>query len=211
MIAGDGGKGSGRRPESKGSYSDGYDRWMKNRQKKPFTVRYAPVDPQRIIQRLCANPNYNNDHVELNNWCLLPLREVRKPKLQEALNESIAKDGMRNPIIVWSLPEGLLLEFGGTRLRAAQHLELDAIPAIVIDYTEEFSKWPEVTPENWMTFFKDVPKTFEFTEHGIETHYSIERMRRHKFDPAGMAWLKGERPEWIEEELSWLPETIDYK
>ena len=176
-----------------------------------FTIRYAPLNPIRCQWRLCRNPAYNNDHVSLNNWCRLPLREIRKPRLQGAMDKSVAEDGMRNPPVFYALEEGIFLSFGGTRLRAAQKCGMPVIKALIVDYTGEFSKYPKVTPSNWTTFFKDVPEVFEFTDYGIDTHYSLERMRRHKFDPAGLAWLEGDRPDWIEEEMSWLTEAEGYE
>ena len=62
---------------------------------------------------------------------------------------------------------------------------------------------PEVTPENWTTFFTDLPRHFEFTPEGIDHHYALERKRRHEYDPAGFEWC-GEDATFIDADFGWL-------
>ena len=65
-----------------------------------------------------------------------------------------------------------------------------------------------VTIDNWQTFFRDVPVYFQFTDVGIDTHYSLERNRRAYFDPAGVEWTEtAEGKEFLKEEFPWLSET----
>jgi hypothetical protein len=93
---------------------------------------------------------------------------------------------------------------GGGRLLAAQALDVP-IPAIVVDYTGDFQLFEEVTPDNWQTFFIDVPVYFEWAEVGIFTHYGLERGRDEWFDPAGIEWAQAlDDKEFLYEESPWL-------
>ena len=116
------------------------------------------------------------------------------------MERSIEEGGFRNPILVWSLPEGVFLTFGGSRVKAAVSLGLEDIPAIINDYTGLYRLLPEVTEDNWETFFTDPPRDVEFTKDGFDYHYNLERARRDKHDPAGFAWVEG-KPEFIKQEF----------
>lgn len=169
-----------------------------------FTVRHcSDIDPQVVVDRLCRNPNYGGKPCIVPGACVIPAVErAMKPKFFEALSKDVAKNGWRNPILLYDTPEGLLLAFGGSRLRVAKQLD-KVIPAIVVDYTGAYASFPEVTPDNWQDFFQDVPELFEFTDTGVDTHYSLERNRRQWYDPAGMAWVPKDN-DFMEEEFSWL-------
>ena len=170
-----------------------------------FTIRHAQIDPARVQHRLVRNPNYGGPRVSLNNWCITPVTPAtRKVKFFEALRESVRREGLRNPIVVYALPEGLFLSFGCSRLRVAQELGLPEIPALVVDYTGEFADAEEVTQANWQGFFRDPPRHFEFTSDGIDTHYSLERNRRAAYDAAGFAWCGGVEAEFIKDEFGWI-------
>ncbi len=170
-----------------------------------FTVRYCPdVDPQVVIDKIVFNPNYGCRTCRVPNTCIIPVIERKmKPMFFDALRESVAKDGFRNPIILYDTYEGLLLAFGGSRLRVAKELDVP-IPAIVVDYTGKRSDAEEVTLDNFEEFFTDVPEYFEFTNVGVDTHYSLERNRRHTYDPAGFAWTDGKSDEFLKAEFPWL-------
>jgi hypothetical protein len=179
-------------------------------------VRYAVIDPQRIQARMCRNEHYNNNHVEYMNWCINPLLVARKPKLklQEALTEDVRRHGYRNPIVAYAMPEGMFLQFGGCRLRAAHDLGLTEIPCIVNDITGEFDDCPEVTEDNWTTFFKDTPVWHSFTEtDGFETHNGLERMRRDEWleDSRGFDWLvEGDYDmSFVEQEMAWSADILE--
>lgn len=173
-----------------------------------FTVRHARVSAARVTRRLVRNPQYGGEGVSLNGWKSTPVEPVtgRKPKFFEALRESVRREGFRNPIIVYALPEGLFLGFGCSRLRVAQELDAE-IPALVNDYTGEFDTAPEVTPSNWREFFTDVPEYFEWLPYGIDYHYSLERNRRETYDPKGMAWTESSPDRsFLTTEFPWLDE-----
>ena len=170
-----------------------------------FTVRYVPtVDPQAVTQRIIRNPNYTGHAVQVPGCVRIPIKErAMKPKFFEALEKNVALDGFRNPILLYATTDGLLLSFGGSRLRVAKRLDKE-IPAIVVDYAGDFQLFEEVTEENFASCFTDVPELFVFTEIGVDTHYSLERNRREYYDPKGMVWAEGLDSDFIEEEFPWL-------
>lgn len=167
-------------------------------------IRYVKLDSGLIRDRLVRNPNYGGRRVSYRSWCLQPVTPATRKKLFfEALTESVKKDGFRNPILVYSLDEGVCIVFGASRLRVAQELDIQ-IPAIVNDVNDRFRMHPEVTPENYHEFFTDVPKHVVFKEYdGFDYHYSLERNRRDTFDKAGIAWADSDA-EFIEKEFSWI-------
>jgi len=142
--------------------------------------------------------------VSLNGWCSLErISTHTKTGFQQALQESIEREGVRNPILVWSLDEGVYLTFGGSRLKACRALGLETVPAIINDHTGAYERFPEVTEQTLPETFIDVPKTYEFGPDGFDYHYNLERARRHAHDPAGFAWIDGE-PEFIKQEFPWV-------
>jgi hypothetical protein len=172
-----------------------------------FKVRYGYVDPTDIVGRLIRNPNYGGPSLSLNGWTWRPeISKAAKPGFHEALAASVAKEGVRNPVLLWSLPEGLFLTFGGSRVRAAIAASVSSIPAIVNDYTDAYNACPEVTEANWASYFRDPPRDVEFGEYGFDYHYHLERARRANHDPAGFAWVEG-KPNWIATEFPWLEES----
>lgn len=172
-----------------------------------FEIRFDNISVADVVGRLIRNPNYGGPGVSLNGWRYRDsISNHTKEGFQEALNESIKENGVRNPIMVWALPEGVFLTFGGSRLKACQALGIETCPAIINDYTDQYSGAPEVRPDNWHTFFTDPPVSFEFGPDGADYHYNLERARRHDHDPAGFAWLDGETPAFIAQEFPWVLE-----
>lgn len=172
-----------------------------------FSVRCGPVRCADVTGRLIRNPGYGGPSVGLNGWHYRPETSTHnKAGFQEALDADVRKNGIRNPILVWSLPEGIFLTFGGSRLRACVNVGLEEIPAIINDYTGKFADCPEVTPDNWQTFFTDPPRDFEFGEYGADYHYNLERARRFAHDPAGFQWLGKTEPDFLKREFPWLYE-----
>ncbi len=170
-----------------------------------FDVRFAVIDPSDIRGRLIRNPNYGGPAAGINGWTWRPeLSKHGKEGFQAALTDSIAQTGVRNPVLVWSLSEGLFLSFGGSRVRSCLHLGKKEIPAIVNDYTGDFAHGELVTPENVDSFFTDVPRDMEFGEFGFDYHYNLERARRHNYDESGLAWLGDDEPNWLYKEFPWL-------
>ena len=169
-----------------------------------YSVRFSHIPVGGVSGRLIRNPNYGGPTVSLNSWCYsVSISNHTKPGFQAALTASIKEEGVRNPILVWALPEGMFLTFGGSRLKSCREAEVAEIPAIINDYTGAFMGCPEVTPTNVGSFFQDPPKDFEFGKDGFDYHYNLERARRHDHDPSGFAWVEG-TPEFIKTEFPWL-------
>lgn len=161
---------------------------------------------KEITTRIIRNPNYGGKPCEVPGTCIVPINNKGiKPLTRQAIQDSIERDGFRNPILVYKTKQGLHLSFGGGRLLAAQNLDM-LIPAIVVDYTGELSNYEEVTQDNWQEYFVDVPAHFTWTEYGIDTHYGLERGRSEDwFDPAGVAWVEDlDDDSFLIEESPWL-------
>ena len=177
---------------------------------REFSVRFEHIDTDSVRGRLVRNPNYGGPSVSLNGWRWVPdISKATKPGFREALAESIRQEGVRNPILVWSLPEGVFLTFGGSRLLACRDIGRKYCPAIINDYTGDFENSTLVTPSNVQEFFKDPPREVEFGEYGFDYHYNLERARRHLHDPAGFAWVEGaedstKAPGWMKKEFPWV-------
>lgn len=172
-----------------------------------YSIRYGQIKIDSIRGRLIRNPNYGTAGVGLNGWCYVPaISSANKPLFFKALRASIQEEGLRNPVLVWSLDTGIYLTFGGSRVRAATDCGMEEVPAIINDYTGAFDQYPEVTPDNYKEFFKDPPKDVEFGEHGFDYHYNLERARRHDHDPNGFAWVTG-TPQFIIQEFPWVLES----
>jgi hypothetical protein len=169
-----------------------------------FDVRFEYIDTDSVRGRLIRNPNYGGPSVGLNGWRWREsISNHTKPGFQAALEESIRQEGVRNPILVYSLPEGIFLTFGGSRLRACRATGRQYIPAIINDFSGAFESSTKVTEENYIEFFKDPPRSFVITEEGADYHYNLERARRHEHDEAGFAWVDGDT-DWMKKEFPWV-------
>ena len=168
-----------------------------------FVIVYVEVSLDEIKGRIIRNPAYGGPRLSIYGWTWRPeVTTATKPLFREALRDSIAAEGVRNPIVLYSTMEGCFVSFGGSRVEAARAAGLTSVPALVNDYTERFTNGLPVTPENVESFFTDVPEYIEFTSTGIDTHYSIERNRRDRYDPAGFEWA-GDAA-FIAEEFPWI-------
>ncbi len=165
-------------------------------------IRYAQVPVAGILGKLIRNPGYGGKDVGLNGWCYIPVPAPTKPLFMEALCESIAREGVRNPVIVYATSVGDFISFGGSRFSAARSLGLTELPALVNDYVGRYADGEAVSPENIESYFTDVPELLEFTDAGIDTHYSLERNRRDHYDPKGMEWADG--ADFIAIEFDWI-------
>ena len=166
---------------------------------------YVQVDLQDIKGRIIRNPNYGGPEAGIHGWKYIPeVSQARKPQFMEAMCDSIRAEGIRNPIVAYATDSGVYVSFGGSRVLCAREVGLDRIPCIVNDYAERYPLAPEVTEENFTSWFTDPPKQWEIGELGADYHYSIERKRRGDFDEAGMRWA-GDAA-FIEAEFSWIGE-----
>lgn len=168
-----------------------------------FRVVYSSVPPDKVTHRICWNPNYGGRATGVGDSVAVPIRRAVKPETRERIKESVRREGVRNPILVYITENDIILGFGGGRLAAAKDLGMPAIPAICVDYTQSLMGTP-VTEDNWRGYFNDPPQYFEFTEYGVLTHYGLERGRREDLDEAGLAWASDEDMEVLLRESPWL-------
>lgn len=168
-----------------------------------FDIVYYAISPHLITHRICFNPNYPGGPTGIPNTKAVKIRRAVKPETRERIKESVRREGIRNPLLVYRGSEGYFLGFGGGRLQAAIELGLHMIPCIIVDYTGE-QAGTEITPDNWADFFEDPPKHFVFTDYGIDTHYGLERGRRDEIDEAGLAWASADDMQILLRESPWL-------
>lgn len=168
-------------------------------------VRCGHIPVSDIQGRLVRCPGYSSNALAYKNWCWIPVPKAQgKEGFHSALKESVSKEGLRNPVLVFAFPEGDFLAFGTSRYHAVVECGHETIYALVNDHADRYPDLPEFTVESAPSFFKDVPANLDIGEDGANYHYSIERNRRNEVDLAGLAWLKGDEP-WLKKEFSWLP------
>jgi len=78
------------------------------------------------------------------------------------LEESILREGFRNPVMVYEKHDERTFPYGGSRVYMAHKLQIP-VPAIVSDWTGEFDDWELITTVNQaLSKFKDLPTVLEF-------------------------------------------------
>ena len=94
------------------------------------------------------------DWVYKNNEC--------QYQFYSRLEESVLKEGFRNPVMVYEKPDERTFPYGGTRVWMAQKLKMP-VPAIVSDWTGAFKDWELIITVNQaLSKFKDLPTVLEF-------------------------------------------------
>lgn len=189
-------KGSKRRPGDKTKFDAGYDRIFKPQ----YKCRFIWAKPEEFIGMVMWNPAYpSNPPVSHHGAKPIP-RGKAKSKFRDALRESVRKEGFRNPIIGYAVDEGLLIQYGCSRLRVAKELGIP-IKVIVMDFTGRYADCPEVTETNYESYFLDVPRQFSILADRIEHSYFIARRDKGPSDPAGYAWLGDDPTGVVDDEL----------
>lgn len=111
---------------------------------------------------LVGNPAYGNP---IGKWGSRPVKpegswftkQEMKSGFYTKLEESILKDGMRNPIFCNSIEEGFFSRVGTSRLWIAKKHNLD-VPCIIADYTGRFDDLELLeTEQDIRAKFKDQP------------------------------------------------------
>lgn len=110
--------------------------------------------------------------------------ETRREKLNKVnqffdkLEQSILKEGIRNPVILTAQNGRLINRYGGSRVMIAQKLNIE-VPAIVADFDDRFPEGQLLTSKNqMMEKFKDPPRKILFKHYGINVsgceHYHLK-------------------------------------
>jgi hypothetical protein len=157
-------------------------------------IRYARVPIDSIVGFARRNSQAVEGYeIGPFKWrARINMNKQNKPVFRKALRESIAKEGMRNPLLGWHFKEGLFIGFGAGRLKAATEAGLTEVPMIINDFVGEWEDAEEVTKENWTKFFTDIPLTYEFDKTGFTYHYNLTPSTRTIHDPGGTAWYDGD-------------------
>jgi len=197
------------KPDKMKYYSDDPARGGLEEKPQPYVARYVSQLPlDQINGRLIRNPNYGGDKAGIHGWCThAKVSMGTKPMFREALGDSLREEGFRNPVVLYATSTGNWLSFGGSRVDVGRKVGLRTIPCIVNDYCGRFKEYPEVTEENFNSFFTDIPKWHVIDELGVDYHYAIERKRRSEYDAAGHAWCTGEEP-FLAAEFPWIGEGL---
>lgn len=115
----------------------------------PYEIRYGLLKPEQIP-----------DSFIMADWVYK--KNERDFHFYTKLEESILKEGFRNPVMVYEKPGERTFPYGGTRVWIAQKLDIP-VPAIISDWTGIFKDWELITTINQaLSKFKDLPTVMEF-------------------------------------------------
>lgn len=115
----------------------------------PYEVRYGLLTPDLIPRSF-----YLADWVHKNN--------EKQFQFYTRLEESIKREGFRNPIMVYEKPGDRTFPYGGSRAYMAHKLQIP-VPAIVSDWVGTFKHWERLeTVDQALAKFTDPPTILEF-------------------------------------------------
>lgn len=130
-----------------------------------YKIRYCQdMDPHLIDNAVCPSKERIKKLNEENEFFI-------------KLEQSILKEGFRNPIVIAAKKESIKCIYGGSRLMFAQKYDLK-IPCIISDYDDIFpnAKILRGVPEIGK-YFLDKPQKILFKPNGIRvsvlTHYHL--------------------------------------
>lgn len=137
-----------------------------------YSLRLVEIPLENLERKLVRNPAYSVQKASLNDWCWYPIEANWRRELQplyDRLADSIAQEGFRNPVLVWSLYEADYLSIGCSRLKAAHMLGLRHITALVNDFTGAYYNWTEIpkTLDDVRACFKDQPSHLCISNEGL--------------------------------------------
>lgn len=149
-------------------------------------VRYGVVNCNDIKGRVIYDDRWPElEKVGFRNWTWKRVdgNVSRKAAFQSALEASIAKEGLRNPILCFAFDSGLYAAMGINRLRAAKRLGVD-VPVIINDHSGDYKEFELLTSESEVrSKFTDQPEDVRL-EDDIGVRYSYCQTRR-SMGPAG--------------------------
>jgi len=115
----------------------------------PYEVRYGLLLPQQIP----------HDFV-MADW--VHKKNEKQFQFYTRLEESVKREGFRNPVQVYEKPGERTFPYGGSRVYIAHRLQIP-VPAIITDWVGTFEHWELVTSlEQALLKFKDLPSVLEF-------------------------------------------------
>lgn len=152
----------------------------------PPTLRYSAEFPLELIGKQIISQAYGQSYEgytlrgpnagSSGTSHLYKLLE-REQQFFSRLVQSIVEEGVRNPILLYSVPRGVYIRYGASREWAARQAKLVTIPALVWDWTDRFSHYESVpqTIAAIQSKFKDIPETIDIAnceiQHCPHTHF----------------------------------------
>ncbi len=121
-----------------------------------YVIKYAVI-PSSIIE----NTMYPPEHIikEQNE------REDYFIKLEE----SILKNGIRNPIAIAATKDKIFPSYGGSRLMIAQKYSMD-IACIIADFDNIFPEAKTIREEEMESYFENPPRSYQLRKDKIYMH-----------------------------------------
>ena len=132
-----------------------------------YKIKFGLIKPTEISDKVIVkNPNYGTRIGEWGSREVTPNQDKQYllKDFYQKLEESILREGFRNPIFCNSLEEGTFCRYGTSRLWIAKRHNLE-IPAIIADYKDRWNTLEELfSEEEIRSKFNDQPKIIEITE-----------------------------------------------
>lgn len=115
----------------------------------PYEVRFGILQPDQIPESFV-----------MADWVYK--ENEKKFQFYTRLEESIRREGFRNPVMCYEKPNERTFPYGGSRVYMAYKLQLP-VPAIISDWTGAFAHFERInTAEEALAKFKDKPTVLEF-------------------------------------------------
>ena len=132
-----------------------------------YVIRYGVVPATLLSDKVIVkNPAYGE---RIGDWGSRPLKPEashykmlqEKNQFYTKLEESIKRDGFRNPIFCNSYSHGTYCRYGTSRLWIARQHKMD-IPVVIADYADNWTDLDELGQSDVELKFKDIPAVIEF-------------------------------------------------
>ena len=128
-----------------------------------YKVRFGVLSSESISDKvLVLNPNYGENISGFGSRRLKPDNFIYNKLESESqfftkLEESILSEGFRNPVLCYSVKEGVYPVYGANRVWLAKKHDLD-VPCIISDYTDRYDHLDELlTEEDILSKYTDSP------------------------------------------------------
>lgn len=143
-----------------------------------YRILYKVLDPAEVSDLVAVgNPNHGRRQIKAGSYTYgsRSLKAVRDPKVCKPhtgnffdyLEESILKDGFRNPLFCIKTHEGMFVVYGMSRLWLAKHHKMP-IPSIIADYTGKYEGEVLNTKQKILDKFIDPPGQMMITTNHME-------------------------------------------
>ena len=115
-----------------------------------YEIKFAIIPATSIQNDICPPPERIE---EMSDWFV-------------ALEKSILKDGIKNPVVITATKDIIIARYGGSRIMFAQKYDLN-IPAIIADFDNIFPDAKVIESHEVGNYFTHKPKHIKFKPHGI--------------------------------------------